>query len=345
MKFRLVSWLFQMFRTQLRIFCGLLIVFCAAQTHTAYAANKSTQSELVSKYWSAMNRRDLRSAVEIASEGIRNNFDKATFLEFRAAALMGLRKREQAIKDLNDALSLKKTPNSFYLRAKEFWELEELRKARSDIEKAFELDRRSLYKLTEAQILLDLNEPDSAIGCVKVALKLLEKEPKERRNTLASDCYFVLGKACHYKKDSRGALDAMHKCLALTPGWQKASSANDQAMLLKLAKSNGDRLLLKAEAFERLGKLDDAANDYKLLVKAHPLSFEYHRCLLRTYKSLKHYDEALKLLNYMLSIDDQPDLYFKRAEIYRLMGKADLAKIDFERASKSERALMGEPLK
>ena len=43
----------------------------------------------------------------------------------------------------------------------------------------------------------------------------------------------------------------------------------------------------------------------------------------------------------MLLEDDTPELYYKRAEIYKKLGKTAQAKIDLDRAANIEYSLMG----
>lgn len=52
-------------------------------------------------------------------------------------------------------------------------------------------------------------------------------------------------------------------------------------------------------------------------------------------------EKALALVNELLQLDDSPDLYYKRAEIYKKLGKDELAKVDFDRARKREDMFMG----
>lgn len=316
----------------------LLVPFCLSCI-TAFAQPPSRQADLKLEWYRAMEERNPSKAVAIATEGIRSNTDNAAFHEFRGVAYMETRKRDLALQDFSAAIKAKPSGNRYYLRARVYWELGEFKKAGADIEQAAKLEPRAVYKITQANILLDQEETDAAIRSAQAALPLVSKEPIAHRNVITADCYHVIGRAYLNKREPKKALEFMQKSLNLAPGWQKGKSTNDQKQLLAVAKKYGNRILMEAEAYEKAGRTKEAIRDYELIVKAHPMQFDYHRSLLRAYKSDKDYEKALKLLNAMLQVDDQPDLYYKRAEVYKALGKTDLAKVDIARAQKQERML------
>ncbi len=143
------------------------------------------------------------------------------------------------------------------------------------------------------------------------------------------------------KKDYKGALAALSKALDLLPGWIAANKKNDKPRMVEIAKSDGNRVLRRGEAFEKNRQAERGYFGLRTGSSGVPKELPFRRSLLRAYRKVGQDEKALALVTQLLQEDDAPDLFYKRAEIYKKLGKEAQANVDIARARKSENSLMG----
>ncbi len=297
--------------------------------------------KLVAEGVACRKKQDHRRVVRIASEILELSPSNFVWLSYRAYAYRCLEKRSLAIADYSACLLLRPSAELYFGRAFVYRAMEDPVAALKDIREAIKLKPMTRYYSREAKYLMELGEDEAALSAVKRGLMIVAEEPERGRNYYEIECYETMGMVYLQKKDAKNALQAFSKALDLTQGWREASRTNDKASLIQLAKDYGFRLLWRGEAYEKTGKLKEAIADYELAVQANPKNFAYRRSLLRTYRKAGQNEKALSLVTELLQEDDSPDLYYKRADLYKKLGKESLAKKDLARARKSEHGLMG----
>ncbi len=307
----------------------------------AHAARLAKLRELRKQAVVCQKAKDIHGLLRVCNEVLAIEPDSYNWLFMRAGAYWYLRKRDLAIEDYSACIKQKPTAQLYEIRSGQYKLMNNSQAALNDIQEAIKLKPMARFVLKEAQLLLEVGDIDGGIAAAKRVPTLLETAPAGKRLTFEIESYKIMGLAYLQKNDPKSALAPLSKALDLTPGWTAASKKNDRATLLKLAKWNGDKILCRGEAYEKLGKLKEAISDYELTVAAYPKDFDYRRSLLRAYRKSGQYEKALALVNQLLLEDDAPDLYYKRAEIYKKLGKTAQAKTDLDRAGNIEYSLMG----
>ncbi len=286
-------------------------------------------------------KQNWRGVVATANQILELEPNNVTWLSMRGSAYWEMHRREPAMADYATCLRLHPTAELYETRACYYQALGEYTAGLNDIREAIKRKPKVRFFLKEARLLMEHGDYEGAIAETKKALTYLNTEPAKDRLELETLSYDTLGLAYLSKKDNKGALEALTKALDLIPGWIAASKKNDKTRMVEIAKSDGNRVLRRGEAFEKTGKLKEAISDYELAVAAYPKSFPFRRSLLRAYRKVGQDEKALTLVTQLLQEDDAPDLFYKRAEIYKKMGKEAQANVDFARARKSEYSLMG----
>lgn len=287
------------------------------------------------------NKKNWRGVIATANQVLELEPNNVTWLSMRGSAYWELHRREPAMADYATCLRLHPTAELYETRAWYYQAMGEYTAGLNDIREAIRRKPKVRFFLKEARLLMEHGDYEGAISETKKALTFLKTEPVKTRLELETLCYDTLGLAYLSKKDNRAALEALSKALELIPGWTAACKKNDKSKMIEVAKSDGNRVLRRGEAYEKTGQLNEAISDYELAVAAYPKSFPFRRSLLRAYRRVGQNEKALALVNQLLLEDDAPDLYYKRAEIYKKLGKEAQAKVDLDRARKSEFNLMG----
>lgn len=107
---------------------------------------------------------------------------------------------------------------------------------------------------------------------------------------------------------------------------------------VRLAPDNSIVFSQRGLFFKQIGKLDKALADMHRAVELSPVYFYYER-RAGIYAELKDYENAVK--DYTEAIRQKPEtdsFYQKRAEVYRQLGKKDLAEADEEKRAELKRA-------
>ena len=262
------------------------------------------------------------------------------WLSQRGGALWGLNKKERAIADYNTCIKLHPTAELYETRAWFNQAVGEYTTALNDIREAIKLKPKTRFFLKESRLLMEHGELKAGLAAAKKGLSYLSSEPAAARAGHEIACYDAIGLAYLSNNQPKETLEALSKALDLS-GWTEARKKNDRAAMLTIAKSDGNRVLRRGEAYEKLGKLPEAISDYELAVSAYPKSFPFRRSLLRAYRKTNQDTKALVLVTQLLQEDDSPDLYYKRSEIYKKLGKEAQANVDLARARQIESKLMG----
>jgi len=293
-----------------------------------------------------LKQKDYRGVVRVTTEGLDLSPKSPHFLSHRAYAYMYLKMREEAIIDYTQLLKITPSASSYFNRSQMYAALGQTKMQLKDLDEAIKLTPTARLLTKKAQTHTDLGELDNTIAAAKRALTLLDSEQADKRKYIEAECYEIIGSAYLGKNNSQAALVSLNKVIQEIKGWppplkkRPRETAHSTDLLLTLH-WRMNCYLRRGEAYEKLGKLKEAIADYEMAVKNIPESFTYRRSLLRAYKKTNQPEKALVLINQMLTEDDSPDLYYKRAEIYKKLGKDDLAKVDLARAKKTESALMG----
>lgn len=278
--------------------------------------------------------------VATANELLALEPNNVEWLSQRGGAFWELKKRERAIADYTAGLKLHPTAELYETRAYSNQAVGDYTAALNDIREAIKIRPRTRFFLKESRLLMEHGELKAGLAAAKKGLTFLNAEAAADRANLEIACYDAIGLAYLSNNDPKGTLVSLSKALDLS-GWTAAKNKNDKAKMLEIAKFDGNRLLRRGEAYEKLGKLPEAISDYELVVSAYPKSFPFRRSLLRAYRKVGQYEKALALATQLLQEDDSPDLYYKRADIYKKLGKEEQANVDLARARQIETRLMG----
>ncbi len=287
------------------------------------------------------NHRNSREVVRMASEALEKNPNNPVILMIRGRAYLAMRRRELAIADFTASLKVRPIADSYRERAYAYKLMGQAQRCLEDWQAAAKLEPNAQNVMEVANAQINLGDISAGIeGCKKALTMLNTIEPKHRAR-VELHISEKLGQAYLGLNEPAKALGPFTKAVQLVPGYAEAKKKENSASPLATAKKYPDGNLRRGEALEKLGRLREAIVEYEVAVKARPKSFDYRRSLLRAYRKSGHNDKALALVNQLLIEDDSPDLFYKRADIYKKIGKNDLAKIDEERARKIETGIMG----
>ena len=282
-----------------------------------------------------------RQVIALTTNVLERNPNNPVFLALRGKAFLKIRKRPNAIEDFTASLKLRPDINTYRERAYTYKLMGDAQGCLNDRRTVARLapTARNVLEVANAQMTLG-NINECIEGCKK-ALTMLDSEPANKRNWAELECNEVLGQAYLGIDQPAKALGPLTRAVELVPGYAEAKKKEHSTSPLASARKYPDANLRRGEALEKTGRLKEAIVDYETAVQARPKSFDYRRSLLRAYRKYNQNDKALALVNQLLIEDDSPDLFYKRADIYKKLGKKDLAKIDEERAKKSEFDIMG----
>lgn len=278
---------------------------------------------------------------QLAEDVLKRNPNNPVFLVYRGEANLAMRKREQAVADFTAAIKQKPDYEYYRKRGYTYKVLGYYQKSLADYQMAAKISGRARHLVNVAEIQIEVGNLPACIKDCQKALTMLdtEKDPSDRAY-VERLAHQTLGVA--YLGSQQYAKAAIHLSKVLDLAVVYESKKQGRTLTLKdLAKNYGSSILRRGEAYEKSGRLKEAIKDYELIDSAAPKHFQYQKSLLRAYRSANMNDKALALVNELLQEDDSPELYYKRAEIYKKLGKNDLAKTDFDRARKREDSLMG----
>ena len=279
--------------------------------------------------------------INLSNEVLARDPKNALFLVYRGEGYGERKRRENAIADFTASLAITPSLRAYMDRAYLYKVTGEKDKALQDWQTIVKMRPIASNYFDLAFQYFEVLKLDESIAAGQKALSVLNTEPAGQRSRLATNANKIIGMAYLAKNQPAKALQSFTRAVELIPGYTTAAKSNDRSNLRKLVMNNSGLFLLRGEAFEKCGKLKEAIAEYELTVETFPTSFDFRRSLLRAYRKNNQNDKALAVVTDMLRQDDSPDLYYKRSEIYKKLGKPDLAKVDFNRARKIEYRLMG----
>lgn len=279
--------------------------------------------------------------INLANDVLARDPKNATFLLYRGEGWGHRRRREQAIADFSASVAIAPSLRAYKDRAYLYKGTGEKEKALQDNLAAIKISPVASNYLNLAYQYYELLKFDESIAASQNTLATLNTEPFKSKEWLAVEANRMIGMNYLAKNQPTKALEFYNRAVENIPGYSDAAKKKNRPALIKLVKNYSGLFLLRGEAYEKSGKFKEAIAEYELTVDAFPTSFDFRRSLLRAYRKTNQNEKALALATDMLRQDDSPDLYYKRSEIYKKLGKPDLAKIDFDRARKIEYGVMG----
>ena len=330
-------------RLQCAIFISALILCaCFYLPPTSSASQETSPTQLKQRQREAellLDKANPRAAFQVANEVLQKDPGNATFLYLRAMANHKMKRREEAIVDFTASLKIKPDLQTYKDRAYTYKVLGDMHKSLADLQAMVRMSPNSDRIVDVAAMELEVGDIAACIRDAEKAVSMAKTSDSDWKARIAA--YQLLGKAYIQKNDCQRALQALNNgAKALSTGVDGKKLNKEQ--IDKYAKGKfEDLFLLRGEAYEKSGKLKEAISDYEYIVSFHSKNTIVRRSLLRAYRKAGENNKALALVSQLLIEDDTPDLFYKRAEIYKKLGKPDLAKVDEQRARKIENDLMG----
>ena len=106
------------------------------------------------------------------------------------------------------------------------------------------------------------------------------------------------------------------------------------ALIAKLPDGQPETLTVRAGVYQSLGKLDEAATDYRRFIELKPMEPEAYVCLARIYEKTGQPEKAAACLEQLVSAAPESKWAFaRRAEFLRDRGAFDAALADCDRAA------------
>lgn len=289
-------------------------------------------------------KKEFRALVQTTSEGLQKFPHTYDFHAYRATAYLFLHMKEPAMADYSACLRIAPTPQVYMVRGDIYKSLGDIRTALEDYKRAQKLKPRADNLVLMGEAYLEIQDMDTCAATCKKALAMLNTVEKDMRTYTEARANEIIGTVYLAKKDPKQALVSLDRAVKITQSWGPPDPKSIDPNYLNNNAFKSKCILNRGEAYEKLGNLKKAIADYEAAVKFHPKNFDYRKSLLRALKKANEDQRALALINQLLSEDDAPDLYYKRAEILKKMGQIEKANIDISRARKIEYGIMGEPV-
>lgn len=265
---------------------------------------------------------------------------------------MGVGRNANAEKRWDDAISqfdhvIRLSPeysSGYSFRAEAFIGQEKWNEATDDIVKALDIDGDS------KALFLMANLPQDATSLLKTKLKI--QMTKQSTNNFWPYCLAILSEskedyasAIEYyeKANSIDAnpifLNMIAKCYSKLEDYDKALDYADRALAMSTDDSGVREL--KADILSSLGRYEDSISEWDGLISKNPenpLSYlSRAECQMSAHnfdKAIEDYDTAVVLSP---ELSKYPYLLMKRGDAYRLLGKQDEARRDYEKLLECEK--------
>lgn len=195
---------------------------------------------------------------------------------------------ELAIQEYQDALTYDHKAGLYYIIAKDYFQINKLSLALSNISQAVNMDSTNVdYLDLMANIYQNAQQSDSAAAAFEKIIQL---------DSTRINAYYNLGLIYEQSKPSE-AISIYNKLISIIgPEWNV--------------------LARKAELYERLGKFDDAIKSVEGLLALDPSNINLQKLLLESYIKAGKNDTALVKINMLLlQYPDDTDLLEKKAQI------------------------------
>jgi tetratricopeptide (TPR) repeat protein len=277
--------------------------------------------------------------------------DRAPLLEKRVAAYRALKRTDEAIGDYAQLLALNpKNLQTRVARAELLLEQGRYAEARDDLTFILKAAPRAAG-IWRARAILNwqnLKEFDAALADFEQFARLMPKEAEPHR------CrgVILLG-----RRQYGLALEALGRALALRPGYSDAIWARAQILLwqnkpaealkeldplvAKLPEGPAETLNVRAGVYQVMGRLKEAAADYRRMIELKPKGPDANLCLAEAHVGLARlYDKqgqpgkATECFDQMVAATPKSEwAYLRRAEHRRDRGEYDAALADCDRAA------------
>lgn len=332
------------------------VCFLSCETPSPAAETAEEKKEIATRLALIQNSNagNPSKAFTLADQAIRKFPQVAEFYAWRATAKLRLtyevgggNNKEAVIeiqKDVDKALSLdKNSSQAYYVRGRLKVIEPDEKAAIADLSKAIALDPKNLYARIwraelyegEHQEKLALQDLDYAIKCAPLesyylVRALLKRHMKDFAGAIAD--YNVAEKMGNksYFYIKRG------DCYTEAKQLEKAAADYTTGLTKNPTPSEIIFLRMKrARVFDDLKRFADSERDYAAILKSNPEDLRALTQHLNCCMILKRPSEALKDVNALIEFDDQYNGYFaQRAQIYRALGKTELALQDEKTAAR-----------
>ena len=207
--------------------------------------------------------------------------------------------------------------------------LKDYEKAKKSYEKALEIDPQDDYNYNYGEVLVSLELWDEAINAFSAVVK---------NDTKDGNCYFNLG-LCYLNKDEINlAIDNFQKATELNPqdifAFFHLGNLYQNAGLTKFAIENFKKVLEISPdyswAYYNLACIAynnnniEEAKDYLLkTIQYNNQDIEAYKLLTKIYIKDKEFEEIITLLETRLDKEENGDLYYVLAQVYKYVDKKD----------------------
>jgi tetratricopeptide (TPR) repeat protein/tRNA A-37 threonylcarbamoyl transferase component Bud32 len=270
--------------------------------------------------------------------------DKAPLLEKRAAAYRALNRPDEAIEDYGQLLALNpKNLQARAARADLLLRRGRYAEARDDLTGILEAAPTAATARRARAIVnwQNLKDFDAALADWREVARLKQSDPEAPRCIAV----ILLG-----RRQYGPALEALQKALDLRPGYPEAVWARAEIYLwqgkpddalreldplvAKLPEGPPETLNVRAGVYQALGRLEDAATDYRRMIELKPKEPEAYACLARVYDQQGQPGKAAACLDQLVAAAPESEWsYLRRAEYRRDRGEYDAALADCDQAA------------
>jgi tetratricopeptide (TPR) repeat protein/tRNA A-37 threonylcarbamoyl transferase component Bud32 len=271
--------------------------------------------------------------------------DKAALYEKRAEAYRALNRPEEAAADYGRLIGLKpKNLQARAARAEVLFDLKKYAEARDDFTRILEAAPRAA-PIRRARAVLNwqnLKDFDAALTDWWHFARLMPADPEP---------YRCIGVILLGRRQYGPALEALQQALVLKPDYAEAIWARAQIYLWqgkpeealkeldppvsKLPQGLPETLNVRAAVLQALGRLEEAAADYRRMIAVKPKEPEAYTSLARLYQKQGQSKQAAECFDKLVAAaPDSAWAYLRRAEYRRDRGEFDAALADCDRAAR-----------
>ena len=308
------------------------------------AAELSPNSELpyFGRGWVYNQQKQYAAAVKEYDKVIELNPKYAIAWNNRGAAKSWMNQMREAIVDYNKAIELNpRYAKAYENRGKALSALGD-EKAAADFQQAAKIinSNKGADKLIEEALALNKRgEFNSALEILNQAAELYPDNQfvfVNRGNIYNNHFRDYEAAIADYNKtieiNPKFSWSYLNRAIALgrLKRWDEAIA--DYGRAIELDINYADAYNGRAWSYCKIGKFEEALVDIDRALKLKPNEANYFDTRADAYIGLKRYDDALADLNTAVKLSPEGWLFYRRGEIYQLMGDDAKAKVDFDKA-------------
>ena len=204
--------------------------------------------------------------------------------------------------------------------------LKNIEKAKESYLKAIEIQPHEDFLYNLGEVLVSLEEWDDAIEVFNMVLEVDSND---------GNCYFNLGLCYYYKDEINLAIDNLQKAIELNPkdifAYFYLANIYQNRGLTNFAIENYNKVLsispdyswayynLASISYQN-NNLDDAKNYLLKTIEYNNYDIEAYKLLTKIYIKQNEIEEIITLLETRLEKDENGDLYYVLAQVYRQIG-------------------------